>query len=272
MRVQLLERVPLFILIDTDLKGLIPFYDYVNELDDKPVLPMSDLDDITDYTPTGDFHVVDTFDELKDYIGVSMSSEITRWQQLILASKGVRLFSNDFDEDSPIYAGMVPAPEKIRRAAVDAANAETRAGHMAQYGVNYVGRTKLSPRNVFILDNKKGNPLHDPSKDATLEALYASLPADWWGSCGFVSSGNINKLQAFLESDDMLSVIPIGYTTGAFSKLKFMGLEHVEALVPNGTPEYGIRLRDDANRLSYKLSLIGQPEIEEPEGNGWLQL
>ena len=254
----------MFILIDTDLKGLMPFYDYVNELDDKPVLGLDDLTNgITDYAPDGSFHVVDIHSDLKS---------LTRWEQLVWASLGVRVFSDDFDKESPIYAGSVPEPNKVRRAAVDASNAATRAGHMATYGVNYVGRTKLSPRNVFILDNKKGNPLHDPSKDPVLEALYASLPDDWWGSCGFVSAGNIERLEAFLLSDDMRSAIPLGYTTGSFSKLRFMALEYVEAGVPNGRPEYGVTVRDAANRLSYKLSLEGQPEPEKPEGGSWLQL
>lgn len=262
----------MFILIDTDRAGFMPFYDYLNEIDDKPLVALADLDSITDYTPNGDFHVVDTFDELKDYVGTS--SEVSRWHQLVLASKGVRVFSNDLDEDSPIYAGTVPPLEKIRRVYVDSYNAETRAGHMGQYGVNYIGRTKLSPRNVFILDNKKGNPLHDPALDADLAALYASLPNDWWGSCGFVSSANIERLEAFLTSDDMASTIPLGYTTGAYSKLKFMGLEFVEAGKPSSDPAYGIQIRDRANRLSYKLSLEGYPEeaLEEPKGTSWLQL
>jgi hypothetical protein len=256
----------LFILIDTDLEGLVPFYEFINELDDKPVLGLDDLHNgISDYEPEGSFHVVDIHKDLKG---------LSRWEQLVMASRGVRAFSNDFDEDSPIYAGMVPPAEKIRRVYVDANNAETRAGHMAKYGVNYIGRTKLSPRNVFVLDNKKGNPLHDPSLDATLEALYASLPADWWGSCGFVSSGNVDRLEAFLWSDDMRSVIPIGYTTGAYSKLKFMALEFVEALPPKNDPKYGITVRDAANRLSYKLSLEGYPEdeLEGPKYTSWLKL
>jgi hypothetical protein len=262
----------LFILIDETVEGFIPFYDYINEWDDKPLIALADLDDISDYTPNGSFHVVDTFDELKDYIGVV--SEIPRWNQLVLAAKGARVFSNDFDEDSPIYAGTVPSLERVRRVAVDAANAETRAGHMAQYGVNYIGRTKLSPRNVFVLDNKKGNPLHDPSLDPTLEALYASLPDDWWGSCAFVSSGNVDRLEAFLRSDDMFSVIPLGYTPGAAAKLKYMGLEYVDAGTPTAHKRYGIEIRDKANRLSYKLSLEGYPEeeLEAPKDTSWLQL
>jgi hypothetical protein len=118
--------------------------------------------------------------------------------------------------------------------------------------VNYVGRANLDPRNIFVLDNKKGNPLHDPSKDATLEALYASLPDDWWGSCGFVSTGNVDKLEAFFDA--LPETIPLAYTTGAFSKLRYFGREYVDLTVPDGTEAYGIKLRDRANRLSYDLS------------------
>lgn len=252
----------MFILIDTDSKGLIPFFDYVNELDDKPVLGLDSLDDITDYSPTGSFHVVDNHQSL----------DLSRWEQLVWASLGIRVFSNDFDEDSPIYAGMVPAEDKIRKAAVDATNAATRAGHFAEFGVNYIGRTRVDPRNIFVLDNKKGNPLHDPAKDATLEALYGSLPADWWGSCGFVSSSNVERLEAFLESFHG-DVIPLAFTSGAFSKLKFFALDYVQVAPPVASEKYGIQVRDLANRKSYDLA---QPtttqEIEEPEGNTWLQL
>jgi hypothetical protein len=264
METPLTERVPLFILIDTDLKGLVPFHDYVNELDDKPVLGLDDLaNGITDYDPMGSFHIVDTHNDLKS---------LSRWEQLVWASYGVRAFSNDFDEDSPIYAGMVPTESKVRKAAVDAANAATRAGHFAEFGVNYIGRTNLDPRNIFVLDNKKGNPLHDPSEDATLEALYASLPADWWGSCGFVSTGNVTRLETFLASFHG-DVIPLAYTSGAFAKLKFSGLEYVEVAPPVASEKYGIQVRDLANRKSYDLAQpTNKQEIEEPKASTWLQL
>ena len=253
----------MFILIDTDLKGLTPFYDYINEIDDKPVLSLTDLDDISDYTPGGSFHVVDLLSE---------SNELSRWEQLVFASKGVRVWSdNDYWSwvDSPVHAGKVPDAEKIRKVFVDGTTAETRAGHFASFGVNYIGRTKLNPRNIFLLDNKKGNALHDPAKDATLEALYASLPDDWWGSCGFVSSGNPDKLGAFLD-EFQGDVIPLAFTTGAFSKLKYLGLEYVTMGVPDGTPEYGIKAREASNRLSYKLS---EPqEVETSKDTSWLQL
>lgn len=247
----------MFILIDTDLGGLVPFYDHVNELDDKPVLPLGDLDDIMDYTPGESFHVVDTLSELDTFVG----SAPTRWQQLLLAKMGVRIYTDTLTEESPLWAGPVPELDKLRKISVDGAFAETRAGLFAEYGVNYVGRTKLNPRNIFVLDNKKGNPLHDPTKDTLLEALYASLPDDWWGSCGFVSTGNIDKLEAFFEA--FPDVIPLAWTTGAFSKLKYLGLDYVTVGEPRNTPEYGIEVRNRSNRLSYELSLPEKPEIED---------
>jgi hypothetical protein len=249
----------LFILIDTDLKGMTPFYDYLNELDDKPLLG---FEAVNDYRPNGNFHIVDTFDDLAD---------ASRWKQLYLATLGARAFTDRLDENSPIWAGPVPDLDKIRKISVDASFAEGRAGLFAGYGVNYVGRTKLSPRNIFILDNKKGNPLHDPSKDAVLEALYASLPDDWWGSCGFVSASNVDTLGDFLDSFQG-DVIPLAFTTGAYAKLKYLGLSYVDTGTPRNTEEFGVHVRDRANRLSYALAQPEQPEIEEPKGNGWLQL
>lgn len=260
----------MFILIDTDLGGLVPYYDHVNELDDKPVLALSDLDDITDYVPGGSFHVVDIYSELvlsSELESTGANSE--RWDDLILAKLGVRAYTEFLTEDSPIYAGAVPELDKIRRISVDGAFAETRASYFNEFGVNYIGRTKLNPRNIFVLDNKKGNPLHDPSKDPLLEALYASLPDDWWGSCGFVSSGNIDKLEAFFEA--FPDVIPLAWTTGAFSKLKYLGLEYVSVGEPKNTPEYGIDVRNRSNRLSYELSLPPKTELEEGQGDTGFQ-
>lgn len=249
----------MFILLDTDSKGLIPFYDHVNELDDHSVIGLSDLDNAADYHPKVGFHVVDVYNDF---------DTMSRHEQLYFASLGVRAYTDKLDAKSPIWAGPLPEADKIRKISVDAAFADGRAGLFAEYGVNYIGRTKLNPRNIFVLDNKKGNPLHAPEKDALLEALYTSLPDDWWGSCGFVSTGNIDKLEKFFY--DFPDIIPLAWTTGAFSKLKYLGLDYVDAGVPDGTEKYGITIRDRANRLSYKLS---EPEeLAKPTDTGWLQI
>lgn len=234
----------MFILLDTDEAELVPYYDHVNDLDDKPVLS---FEDSKSYLPDGGFHIVDT-----------LPSGMSRWEHLRLATLGARVYSDSFDKESPLHAGPLPVLDKVRKISVDGAIADTRAGLFASFGVNYIGRTKLNPRNIFVLDNKKGNPLHDPSLDPTLEALYGCLPGDWWGSCGFVSTGNIDKLEAFFEA--FPDVIPLAFTSGAFSKLKYLGLEYVPMSVPNGTEKYGITVRENSNRLSYKLSLPDVPE------------
>ena len=240
----------MFILLDTTNEKFMEVYDYLNEFDDKPLMALEDVDYITDYA-SGDFHIVDLH---------TSPDKLTRWEQLVFASYGARVWTDKLDEDSPIYAGSVPDSEKIRKIAVDAQNAETRFAYFNEFGVNYIGRTKLNPRNIFVLDNKKGNALHNPSKDTSLEALYASLPDDWWGSCGFVSSGNVDKLGAFLD-EFQGDTIPLAFSTGAFSKLKYLGLDYVDTGAPQNTSEFGVGIRDRANRLSYKLS---QPENPTP--------
>lgn len=237
----------MFIILDRPTnEEFMRIYGHINELDGNII---SDREEADTYVPLGPEHILYR-DELTD--------EPERWKHLWLASLGARLYSNKVDENhwafnSPLYAGPIPAAEKTRKVAVDAAFAEGRASYFRQFGVNYVGRANVDPQNIFVLDNKKGNPLLDPSKDATLEALYASLPDDWWQLCGFVSTGNVNKLEAFFEA--VPSIIPIAFTTGAKSKINFCGFDHVDAIAPNPDEKYGIQVRDAANRLSYRLSL-----------------
>lgn len=227
-------------------------YDHINNLDGKII---GDQSDAVEYTPNGPEHIL---------YEIELSDKPERWGHLCLAALGARLYSNRVDENhwafnSPLFAGPIPPEDKTRKVAVDGAFAEGRAGYFQQFGVNYIGRTNVDPQNIFVLDNKKGNPRHSPAVDTTLEALYDSLPDDWWHLCGFVSTNNITKLEAFLEA--VPSVIPIAYTTGGMAKMKSLGFDYVEASTPTPTPDYGIRVRDAANRLSYKLSLTPE-ELE----------
>ncbi len=243
----------MYIILDSpSSEEFTQIYEHINELDDSIIGGYAQEDT---YVPSGTEHILYTT-ELLD--------EPDRWRHLRLASLGARLYSSRIDENhwafnSPLFAGPIPAADKTRKVAVDGAFAEGRASYFRQFGVNYIGRANVDPQNIFVLDNKKGNPLHDSTKDASLEALYASLPDDWWKLCGFVSTGNINKLEAFLEA--VPSVIPIAFTTGAMSKIKFCGFEYVDGIAPNPDEKYGVRVRDGANRLSYQLSLT--PEARE---------
>jgi hypothetical protein len=243
----------MFIILDRPTQDeFTRIYDHINELDGKVI---GSEDDIEEYVPNGPEHIV---------AEVVLGDEPERWKHLWLASLGARLYSNRIDEkhwayNSPLFAGPIPLEGKTRKVAVDGAFAEGRASYFRQFGVNYIGRANVDPQNIFVLDNKKGNPLHDSAKDASLEALYASLPDDWWQLCGFVSTANITKLEAFLEA--VPNIIPIAFTTGAKSKLNFCGLDHVDAITPNPDATYGIQVRDSVNRLSYKLSLTPEERI-----------
>lgn len=240
----------MFIILDQPTPDeLTRIYDHINELDGKII---GNEEDIEEYVPNGSYHIV------AENI---LTDEPDRWKHLWLASLGARLYSNSVDENhwafnSPIFAGPVPAADKTRKVAVDGAFAEGRASYFREFGVNYIGRANVDPQNIFVLDNKKGNPLHSPAVDASLEALYASLPDDWWQLCGFVSTANINKLEAFFEA--VPNIIPIAFTTGAKSKLGFFGVEFVDAVTSNPTPAYGVQVRDWVNRLSFKLSLTSE--------------
>ena len=233
----------------TDAEGVWPIIEAIEDGKD-----IKALDSLEEYKPEGDFHIVATVPE----------EGLSRWQQLRLATLGARHFTATKDEDSPLYAGEIPTADKLRKVIVDATNAETRAGLFAKYKVNYIGRTKLDPRNIFVIDNKKDNPLHDPSKDATLEALYASLPDDWWGSAAIVSSSSAKRLEAFFEAQE--NAIPITWTSAGTKKLNFFGREFVWVNAPKKVdPEYGIEVRNLANRLSYELSLPPKSDEDKTE-------
>lgn len=238
----------MFILLDTDQpEDLINVYDFMNEVDDKSILGLEDQDS---YAPDGDFHIVDYF---TFNAGADLATQ--RWTDMVLASKGVRMFSDREDKNSPIYAGKIPrAKTDFDKLIAGAKFADGRSSYFREFNVNYIGRTNLSPRNVILLDNKKGNAQHSPLIDESLKPLYQHMEEGWWGSCGIVSSGNVDRLEKFFD-DFIDEVVPLGYTTGSFAKLKFFGLDYAQLPVPRDDPKWGIEVREIANRLSYKLSL-----------------
>lgn len=245
----------MFIILDSDDQNLLlQVYDVVNELDDKPVLGMEDPDVVSDYTPDGSYHIVDLNQDFSEDVP-ERKKAVTRWIQMVTASKGGRLFSDNPDKNSPLYAGPLPRTETdFSKMIAGSKFADGRAEYFRKFNVNYIGRTNLSPRNVILLDNKKGNPLHSPLIDESLIPLYQHMEDDWWGSCGLVSSGNVDRLEKFFD-EFIDEVIPLGYTTGAFAKLKFFGLDYAQLPVPRDDPKWGVEVREIANRLSYKLSL-----------------
>lgn len=179
-----------------------------------------------------------------------------RWAELFYASKGARMYHDMVGGISPIYAGMVPkSSEDIKRLIADAKYSANRARYFESFGVNYIGRTHSDPRNIFVLDNKGKNKSHSSLVAPDLGHLYNSLPFEWWPSCGFVSTGNVTKLGDFLEA--VPGAIPLAYSQGALAKLDHLGVDYATAALPpvEDSPQYGVVIRELANRLSYDLSL-----------------
>lgn len=175
----------------------------------------------------------------------------TRWENLYSASKGGRLFSDTADQDNPLFAGPVPITEiQIRRTIAEATYAKGRAEYFSSFGVNYVGRVSSDPRTLVVLDNKGKNKVHSSKLDSSLECLYNSLPTDWWGSAGFVSTGNVDRLKNFVE--ELYATTALAYSDGGIAKLKHLDVVHATIPKPPSqvSLDYGIKIREVANRLS----------------------
>jgi hypothetical protein len=236
----------MFIILDTNDKDLeVRVYDALND-DDRFITDFSQTPDAGDtYVPGGSVHVLEASEQEPH-----SKIHIRRWTSLKLAALGVRLYSDKWDKYDPIFAGSLPQSDHdIRRLILDAKFAESRAEYFKSFGVNYIGRTNLTPRSIFVLDNKKGDPTHSPVENETLAALYISMPEDWWGSTSLVSSGNVEKLEKFMLS--LEETVPLTFTTGGMAKLKFMALEYAHVLTPKPTFEYGVSLRQAVNRFSW---------------------
>lgn len=183
---------------------------------------------------------------------INLNNPLSRWSQLYFASKGARMYSDKLSAESPLYAGKsLSTEDDIVHALKDLQYAQGRAAYFESYGVNYVGRSYSDPRNIIVVDNKAGNKALSPVLSEEYATLYETLPEDWWQSCGFVSTGNVDKLSSFLE--DLPDTIKMGYSTGALAKLKYSGVDYAVLPVPEKTTSYGILVREKANRLSYEL-------------------
>lgn len=181
-------------------------------------------------------------------------SALGRWTQLVLAGEGARLWSNTVNKNSPIYAGALPSTGREADLVIaDLVYTQQQLDFYKGFGVTYIGRVEVEPRNLLVIDHKKAKERHDVYLSEPLGAFLSASPADWWGSLGVVSAGSVEKLQAFMEA--MPDVVPLAYTTGAASKLRFFGLDFVELnepkLLENGNPDlkYGRNTRGMANSL-----------------------
>ncbi|QFG12226.1 Hypothetical Protein OBI_RACECAR_99 [Arthrobacter phage Racecar] len=235
----------MFIILDTDNNDLRSRVLDAMNTDDRHITNFDETEDAGDvYVPGSGFHV------LEASLQVYPKTAKRRWIYLRHAALGTRLYSDTEDKHNPIYAGKLPeTDEEIRRLILDAKFAESRAEYFKSFGVNYIGRTNLTPRSIIVLDNKKNDPYHSPIDNETLDALYTSMPDDWWGSCGLVSSSSTKKLTKFMEA--LEETVPLAFSTRSITKLENMGLEYGKVGTPKPTQEYGISLRQETTKFSW---------------------
>lgn len=184
--------------------------------------------------------------EIVDYKYPRTAEE--RWRELVLASEGCRLYTDAPHKDSPLYVSKLPAnPSAVVLALVDAEFTLSSFNYYQNFGVTYIGRTTLSPRTLLLVDHKKADLRHNVHLSDELRDFLTAAPEGWWNTLGVVSSPNATKLEEFMN--DHIDSVPLAYTTGAMSKLKFFALDYVHINTPNPSREYGIQVRERANRL-----------------------
>lgn len=181
-----------------------------------------------------------------------------RWVHLYMSSLGGRLWVETPEEltTSPYEAGDFKSIYDLRRVVVDAQFAEGKAAYYRSFGVNYLGRVNTDPRVMILLDNKKDKSL-SPSSNEDIFNILESYPDSTnpevarWGNLALVSSGNVDKLEAFLDYLSETNVL--AYTTGGYSKLRYIGRDFGEIPPPRHDPKYGIEIRNTASLLKPPL-------------------
>lgn len=189
-----------------------------------------------------------------------------RWTQLTLAAQGTRLWSETPNPNSPIYAGPLPTDEaSINMVIADLIYTQQQLAFFSKLGVTYIGRVQINPRTMLVIDNKrKTSDRHDETLSSPLDALLSACPPDWWGSLAVVSAPSQKKMEGFLEA--FPDPIPMVFSTGAASMLKFAGREYVQIASPklldNGKADlhYGMDMRGRTNDLSKRLAIIESGE------------
>lgn len=209
----------------------------------------TDPDFVKHYVPGSKEHLLTS-----GPVGMPDDVATYRWVHLYMASLGGRFWVDTEDEkiNSPYFAGSFDKIGGLRQVAVDANFAEGRAHYFKSFGVNYLGRVFSDPRTMVLLDNKK-DKLLSPSSNEDIFNILSTYPESTnpevasWGNLSLVSAGNITKLEAFLDYLSETNVL--AYTTGGFSKLKFIGRDFGEIAAPRPDPQYGLEIRNTASRM-----------------------
>lgn len=174
-----------------------------------------------------------------------------RWEHLRLASEGARLWGNYPKthpvRNSPLFAGEYPEDRVAETIVADLAYTKQRLDYYNSLGVHYIGRVDVDPRNLLVVSNKKQAERHTVVLWDEIKDFLTAAPLDWWGSLGIVSAGNPDKLGSFLDAH--YNIIPMAYSTGPLSMIKFSGRIPTHIGEPRPTYDYGATVRDQSNKV-----------------------
>lgn len=161
-----------------------------------------------------------------------------RLEDNMLSSKGVRFWHNGFEDKlSPTYAGKPTTVEAILR---EAAYAEMRAEYLQSFGVQYLGRSYVAPRNVVLVDSEE-------DYRTILKNLPTGDDLAPWSSTAFVAAPNLRTLRKFV--DDHFDTNFLAYSTKDKNRLKKIGVDVGELPKPTDEPAYGVRVRSTASLM-----------------------
>lgn len=240
---------------------------------------------LADYSPgTGNHVVIDRWHVgeriygplYRDSSGYDIASGSYEWIELLLASKGARLWNvtqelevlqerlairgEDFLEErhvsfvrdsfialtkeSCIFSGSVSPNEEstglyARHIVTDAAYGEFRAASLRGYGISsYIGQTYVDPQTVLVVDNKAKNIFFHPENSAEAKIFFSALRNDFLGQMAIVSSVSQDALKDLLSRLSMSGVIT--YSETVSSRLNLLGINHVKIDEPSDNRGYPV--------------------------------
>jgi hypothetical protein len=196
----------------------------------------------TTYLPGHGLHYVELDEAPTDPSSASLERRLT---DLRMALAGVRFWHNGFEDKlSPIYAGKPSDAKAIVR---DAIFAEGKAKYLQSFpGVEYFGRTYISPRTVLLVDSPEA-----------VELVVKTLPAgdalSPWSNTALVFAKDLRSLRRFVD-DHADSVNFLAYDRTNINRLKKIGIDFGVIEKPIDSPYYGIKIRSTSAMMRAEVT------------------
>lgn len=180
--------------------------------------------------------------ELPDYQVVSLSSgkELSRLEHLREASNGSVLYSsNPESRHYPMYIGAYVSTDAIEPALsfIRSRLDSIPVGFLS----NFIGGIQAFPRDLIILANNK------KTWEEEVRSLLNVLPENFWGTVGFASVNNADKLSELYNDIFYYSTILAGDESSK-KKLDHVGVEYVDISSLSRDTDGGLWVRELTRR------------------------